>query len=391
MNTADLKNDISSEIARRAYDGVSMFPEKRAESCRNEYAQTMETDYAELLNQAERGKTLDLLPAEFERYRAGYRRRYIAYLHSSSRCVSSFIAGPSNFPAARMNKRADIAHKRLNEFLEFRGRALAAIKRTLRPDLSPIYASDDNALERLEAKITKAENYQSRMKLTNATIRKHAKTGPQAQIAALLELGYQMNTAAELIKPDFCGRIGFADYELTNNSANIRRMKSRVEQISALKAASAQVIEGESARFEDAPQDNRVRLFFPGKPAESVRANLKRAGFRWSPTLGCWQAFRNYSATQAAKLFAGLNQDEELAKTYANTCESFRRKIEGISRLANLPVWSVFTYWREYSKNCSDSDQSPILGEFVEWYSAKLGGDRNALQEVLRENEMAIA
>lgn len=298
--------DISTDLARSAYDGVSMNPERRAETCRNDYAETLAADYAELLQQAQRGQTVDKLPAEFAQYRAGYRKRYQAYLHSSSRCVSWFIAGPSNFPAARMNKRADIAHQRLNDMLEFRGRALAAIKRTLRPDLAPIYASDSNALERLQEKITQAETLQARMKTTNATIRKHAKAGQQAQIAALLELGYQLNTAAGLLQPDFCGRIGFADYELTNNGANIRRMKARVEQITQLQATPAAEVQGQHARVEDAPQDNRVRLYFPGKPESSVRDDLKRNGFRWTPSLGCWQAYRNSSSMATAKRVAGV-------------------------------------------------------------------------------------
>jgi hypothetical protein len=306
MNAAEFVNDISTETAQRAYYGVSHFPERRAQSTRSEYAETMAEDYAELKEQAVKGGTLAQLDSEFARYRAGYCKRYHAYLHSSSRCVSWFIAGPSNFPAERMNKRADIAHKRLTEFLDFRARAKAAIRRALRPDLAPIYASDSNALERLEAKVTHAETLQARMRITNATIRRTAKDGPPAQIAALLEMGYGLANATRLLEKDFAGRIGFADFELTNNSANIRRMKARVAQITRLQATPAQEVEGENARFEDAPQDNRVRLWFEGKPADTVRSELKSNGFRWTPSLGCWQAFRNHHAMQTAKRIAGI-------------------------------------------------------------------------------------
>jgi hypothetical protein len=109
-----------------------------------------------------------------------------------------------------------------------------------------------------------------------------------------------------LLKPDFCGRVGFADFELTNNSANIRRMKQRLVGIAQNKAAPAVEADGENARFEDCPAENRVRLFFPGKPAAEVRQRLKSAGFRWAPTLGCWQAYRHAGTIQTAKDEAGI-------------------------------------------------------------------------------------
>ncbi len=313
MNAESLMDDISQETARRAYYGVSMFSERRGDQTRADYAATLAADYESLREQATKGGTLDLLDEEFARYRDGYKRRQLAYLHSSARCVSWFIAGPSNFPAARMNKRADISHRRLSEMLDFRARALSAIKRKLRPDLAPIYASDGDAIERLEAEVSKAQALQERMKLTNAAIRKHAKGGEPAQVAALLALGYQQGTAQKLLQPDFCGRIGFASYQLTNNGANIRRMEQRIAHITQLKATPATEAEGEHARFEDAPQDNRVRLFFPGKPEEKVRSELKSHGFRWTPSLGCWQAFRNYSSTATARRIAGVTTAASVA------------------------------------------------------------------------------
>ena len=309
MTPQTFLNDISTETARAAYHGVSMRPEQRAESTRNDYAETLAEDYAEFAEQAAKGKTEHLLQAEFDRYRAGYRKRYYGFLHSNSRCVSWWIAGPSNFPAARMNKRADIAHKRLNELIDFRARAKAAIKRTLRPDLAPIYASDSNALERLEAKISHAEALQKRMKQSNETIRRHKKEGKEAQIAALMVLGYSAGMAQKLLEPDFVGRIGFADYQLTNNGANIRRMKQRVEHVTRLHATPGSEKEGTNARLEDCPAENRIRLWFAGKPSEEVRTDLKSNGFRWTPTVGCWQAYRNVGAYQTAKRIAGIEQN----------------------------------------------------------------------------------
>lgn len=302
--------DIPREIAHRAFQGVSWTPEKRGDSYRADYAATMAADYAHFHQQATKGGTVDQLAEEFARYREGYRRRMLAWLATESRCVSSWIAGRSNFPAARMNKRADIAHRRMGELIEFRERARRAIVRKLRPDLRPIMAGDADAADKLAAKIATAERLQECMKQANAAIRKHAKAGPSAQVPALMELGYSEARAALMLKPDFCGRVGFADYELTNNGANIRRMRARLEEIERAHATQASEREGDSGiALQDDPPANRVRLIFPDRPAQDVRDQLKAAGFRWAPSVGAWQAYRNWRALETARRIAGVKAD----------------------------------------------------------------------------------
>jgi hypothetical protein len=161
-------------------------------------------------------------------------------------------------------------------------------------------------VERLQAKIGKAEAMQERMKETNAAIRKNAKAGPDAQVWALVALGWTEATARRLLEPDELKRIGFPSYELTNNGANIRRMKERLAQVERAKATPATEQEGAAARIEDCPPENRVRLFFPGKPEAAVRETLKRGGFRWAPTQGCWSGYRNHGTLALAKKLAGI-------------------------------------------------------------------------------------
>lgn len=169
-----------------------------------------------------------------------------------------------------------------------------------------IYSDDPYATDKMEQKIAQAQKLQEAMKMINTVIRKHAKEGREAQIKALIEIGQPAERAAELVTPDFCGRIGFPQYALTNNNANIRRMIERLGMLKTAKAMPAIAVEGTAARFEDDPAGNRVRLFFPGKPDEAIRGRLKAAGFRWKPTAGAWQAYRNFHTLETARKEAGL-------------------------------------------------------------------------------------
>lgn len=309
LSNLDFSSDVPLSLAHAAHAGTSFVPDERARQVRDEYAAELAADYETFRQHAIKGGTLELLDAEFARYRAGYRKHYSAWLGSKSRVISWMIAGRSNFPMRRMEKRNEIEHKRLENLLSFRERAKAAIIHTLRPDLRPIMSGDSDATERLAEKIAKAEQLQERMRSANAAIRKHKKAGPEAQIAALLALGFIEAQARDLLKPDFAGRIGFAGYQLTNNNANIRRMKERLTQVSRNQATPETTAGGTNARLEDSPADNRVRLFFPGKPSEEIRTKLKREGFRWSPTISAWQAYRNTWTIKAAQDFAGLEAE----------------------------------------------------------------------------------
>ncbi len=303
--------DIPADLARAAHAGTSFDPETRGRQEVAAYADVLGGDYAALASLAAAGPDPDearaRLEVEFARYRVGYRRRYVVTLARRARCMSTMITGPSNFPTARNQKNNAAEHRALEALVEFRKRAWNAMRKAIRPDLAPIMAGDSNAVDRLRAEIDKLETVQDQMKRCNAAIRKHAKAGPPAQTLALEELGLNEAAAIALLKPDFCGRIGFADFEIKNNGANVRRLRARLEQIETAKATPDDVTAGpDGLRMEDSPADNRVRLFFPGKPDAAIRAGLKSAGFRWAPTSGCWQAYRNHGSLSHARRLAGV-------------------------------------------------------------------------------------
>ncbi|MDI9379770.1 MAG: hypothetical protein QM845_02680 [Verrucomicrobiota bacterium] len=288
------EDDIPTREAYDAHRGTSFVPDTRAQEERANYAAVLTGDYAYLHGIANTEEKKALLDSEFARYRAGYRKRYRAWLSAKSRCVSTMIVGPANFNTGRAEKANRSEHARCEDLIGFRTRALEVIRKKLQPELRPIMAGDDDACDRLREDIKRAEEHQALMKAANVAMRKHAKDS-DARRAALEALGLQ-----EVVNY-------FQSYELTNNSANIRRMKKRLAYLLALRAAPPVEITGDNGiTVNDVPAENRVRLTFPDKPDYETRAMLKRSGYRWTPSLGVWQAYRNDRSFELARKLAGI-------------------------------------------------------------------------------------
>jgi hypothetical protein len=164
---------------------------------------------------------------------------------------------------------------------------------------NPISSDDPQALEKLHAKLAELQEFQATMKAANAAIRKEKH--PERQIAALVALGHPEERARKLLEPDFAGRIGFADFHLTSNSAEIRRIKARIAQLekTAQRETTEEVTDKYTYREDTA--ENRVMFLFDGKPDEAARNLLKSRGFKWSPTRGAWVRLLNDKAIWAAQ------------------------------------------------------------------------------------------
>lgn len=153
-----------------------------------------------------------------------------------------------------------------------------------------IYTEDEDAEERLTAKIAELERAQEFMKAVNKIVR-NKKIADAEKISRIQKLGVNEDKAKEILTPDYCNRIGFPAYALQNNNANLIRYKQRLEQIKKLKTAESKEYEKNGVRVVENTEENRLQLFYPGKPDEETRKKLKSHGFRWSPYNKCWQAY----------------------------------------------------------------------------------------------------
>ena len=165
-----------------------------------------------------------------------------------------------------------------------------------------ISSDDPEAVDKLQEKIARLKAEQAHMVAVNRALR-GKKTDDE--ISALTGGALTPAAVAELRKPDFCGRTGYADYQLKNNSSNIRRLEQRAGHLASVAEQPAKPPEtiGE-VRIEET--DNRVRVFFPGKPSEAIRTELKRNGFRWAPSEGAWQTHAKEYAWHIARKVAAM-------------------------------------------------------------------------------------
>lgn len=169
-----------------------------------------------------------------------------------------------------------------------------------------IYTGDDDAEERLKEKIAKLEQLQEQMKTANKIIR-NKKTTEQEKVAQLQELGISETNAKELLNPDRFEGLGFASFSLQNNGACIRTAKLRLEKVIALKNAETKEYEINGVKVVENTEENRLQLFFNGKPSEEIRSKLKHNAFRWSPSNVCWQSYLNrWQISQAKTLLNEL-------------------------------------------------------------------------------------
>jgi hypothetical protein len=156
---------------------------------------------------------------------------------------------------------------------------------------------DPQAAAKLEAKLVKLESAQETMKAVNAYFRKNKTLEgcPSLTPEQITKLQQEMSQSWHLDKSR-----PYPAYMLSNNNAEIRRIRGRIEQIRQHGDTNFAGWEFDGGRVEANKADNRLQVFFDGKPDEAARDELKANGFRWAPSVGAWQRQLNKNAYYAA-------------------------------------------------------------------------------------------
>lgn len=292
--------EINEDMARRAKEMMS-FSDYIPGSKTAEYKRMV--DEAVELGEREKKRVDPMYHEKIDQLVDSYSRRLADNLNDASRigtmCPSVMISGGSNFPVRKKEKQNAASDRNMQEFREIQG-ILDKIKSVGKGGIS---SDDPQAIEKLQAKLDNLVKYQERMKAANAAIRMK---DPEKGNAKLAEMGYTPDEIKQLRKPDFCGRIGYPSYLLSNNNANIKRIRDRITALE--KKKTEPTLEGwdfDGGSVIANTEANRLQILFNEKPDEATRAMLKQNGFRWSPSNKAWQRQLTPNAESAARKLFG--------------------------------------------------------------------------------------
>ena len=161
----------------------------------------------------------------------------------------------------------------------------------------PISSNDPQALEKLTEKLQSCVDLQETMKAVNAHWRKtgtcQGAPGITDEQARKLDAKVQNATMSWEHQP-------FSSYDLTNNNSEIKRLNTRIAEVTKYQVVGFNGWEFEGGRAEANTELNRLQLIFDERPSADQHSALRHSGFVYSHTNGAYQRQLNDSAIYAA-------------------------------------------------------------------------------------------
>lgn len=227
---------------------------------------------------------------ELDKMVATYCKRLANWINRENACKAScpsiLISGAGNFPVRKKEKQNarhdNLMHEYINEI-----EAIIEKIKYFGYGGFPIKSGDKNAIQQLEEKIAIAEEKQHIMKLRNAYYRKN-KTLKGCE-------GVDDSAAAqfdkEIEKEPSSYKIPYQSFVLTNNNANIKRLRQRLEELIKEKSTDGLEYdtEGLCLKVVENKEIMRLQIIFDDKPSKEIRNLLKSHSFKWAPSQNAWQ------------------------------------------------------------------------------------------------------
>ena len=290
---SDYYYSINEGAARRAKE-MNSFSDYKPGSATAEYRHYVDNAFE--IAQAQKKRVDPMYHEKIDSLLDTYARKLAANMNHSfaidARVPSILIAGGSNFPVRQKEKQNAARDSNMQEWQYIQG-LLDKIRST---GMGGIRQDDPQAIPKLQKKLDGLVKAQETMKAVNAYYRKHGTLDgcPHLSPDNIENLKADMTSSWHYEKKPF------QSWELSNNNAEIHRVRQRIESLTRAKETVYVGWEFDGGHVEANREQSRLQVFFENKPDADARQQLKEHGFRWAPSVGAWQRLLNGNAYYAA-------------------------------------------------------------------------------------------
>lgn len=363
-----MKNyEINEEAARRAQQANSFY-EYREGSATSGYNHMV----AEAKIRAEDAKKYvdksfhSKIDRVVERYSALLAKNINQGNEIRSRVPSVMISGAGNFPTGKKEKQNQAMDRNYKQFGDIQ-KLLHKIDSIGR---GGIRSDQDNAKELIEAKLAEKERNQEMMKKINAYYRKHGTVKGCGNIKDETAIKIDQSVNESLWKKPY------APYELSNNNAEIKRLRGRLEGMEKMAKAQLDDFEFDGGEVVFNREIQRVQIILDDRPTPEFKEQLKSRAFKWAPSQGAWQRQLTANALRAMDALDLKPLDLDLE----NDSKDVTLEDDGIEELIDQINQSF-----QDVDDILDADESPdnewVLAEEIENNSNEYGNE-NIQQEL---------
>ena len=294
---SDYYYSINEGAARRAKE-MNSFSDYQPGSATAKYRHYVDKAFA--LAQEQKRRVDPMYHEKIDSLLDTYARKLAANMNHGyeidARVPSILIAGGSNFPVRQKEKQNAARDSNMQEWQYIQG-LLDKIRST---GMGGIRQDDPQAIPKLQKKLDGLEKAQETMKAVNAYYRKH---GTLDGCPHLSPENIE-NLKADMASGWHYENKPFQSWELSNNNAEIRRVRQRIESLTRANEVAYVGWEFDGGHVEANREQGRLQVFFDGKPEADARQQLKENGFRWAPSVGAWQRLLNDNAYYASDRIA---------------------------------------------------------------------------------------
>ena len=216
--------EINEDAARRAKE-LNSFSEYKPGSAAAEY-KTM-VDRAAEVAEKQKARVDPVYHEKIDRLLDTYSRRLAQNMNNEyaidARVPSVLICGPANFPTRKKEKQNAARDRNMQEWREIQG----ILDKIRGVGTGGISADDPDAVGKLKTKLENLEESQETMKLVNSYFRENGTLDGCPFLTA---------EQIEALKADMAanwhyGKAPYLPWQLSNNGAEIRRVKQRIEEL----------------------------------------------------------------------------------------------------------------------------------------------------------------